>query len=228
MPESMPGRCAIIGLKSNEFRELGNPGSLTDESTRRAPLCGRVPLYLRRPNGRLAKLTDSDILISPGYQRLTYFPDPIKTASSVEIKSLRHPSVHVSPTFRWRSRLKNVSRLGCKSPSRFQRELDSRSQQTSLMSRPFGCGIRPSSIFGELYELTQSSGSFSVWARSAAKYTFKSSWGYAVGWFAYSTWHTFNVVSTNFVGVTGVLFPWAKCAWLSVHAVHKNKRGPEE
>lgn len=73
------------------------------ESSRRAPLCGRVPLYLRRPNGRLAQLTDSDILISPGYQRLTYFPDPIKTASSVEIKSLRHPSVRVSSTSRWRS-----------------------------------------------------------------------------------------------------------------------------
>jgi len=66
MPESMLGRCAIIGLKSNEFRKLGNPSSLT-ESTRRAPLCGSVPLYLSRPNGRLAQLTDSDILISPGY-----------------------------------------------------------------------------------------------------------------------------------------------------------------
>lgn len=57
----------------------------------------------------------------------------------------------------WRSRLKNASCLGCKSPSRFQRELDSRSRQTSLMSRPFGRGIRPSSIFGGLYELTQRS-----------------------------------------------------------------------
>lgn len=51
------------------------------------------------------QLTDSDILISPGYQRLTYFPDPIKTASSVEIKRLRHPSVHVSPnvTLGWKT-----------------------------------------------------------------------------------------------------------------------------
>lgn len=50
--------------------------------------------------------------------------------------SSRFPDVPVT------SGLKNASCLGCKSPSRFQRELDSRSRQTSLMSRPFGRGIR--------------------------------------------------------------------------------------
>lgn len=64
------------------------------------PPCSPLSEPTKRPSS--PQLTDSDILISPGYRWLTYFPDPIKTASSSEIKSLRHPSVCVSPTFRWR------------------------------------------------------------------------------------------------------------------------------
>lgn len=102
------------------------------------------PTYRFR-HSNLTRIPAANVLSRPDKDRiLRRDKEPPSSVSS------RFPDVPVT------SGLKNVSCLGCKSPSRFQRELDSRSRQTSLMSGPFGRGIRPSSIFGGLYELTQS------------------------------------------------------------------------
>lgn len=153
---AMPGqRCAIIGLKSNEFRELGNPGSLDSarafvrpRSALSAPTKRPSSPTYRFRHSNLTRIPAANVLSRPDKDRiLRRDKEPPPSVSS------RFPDVPVT------SRLKNVSCSECKSPSRFQRELDSRLRQTSLMSRPFGRGIRSSSIFGGLYELTRSSGS---------------------------------------------------------------------
>lgn len=105
------------------------------------------PTYRFR-HSNLTRIPAANVLSRPDKDRiLRRDKEPPPSVNS------RFPDVPVT------SGLKNVSCFECKSPSRFQRELDSRSRQTSLMSRPFEHRIRPSSIFGGFYELTQSSGS---------------------------------------------------------------------
>lgn len=124
---------------------FASPPPFPSLSSRVAPLCGRengrVPaLSARRPtkppssnptcrfrHSNLARIPAANVLSRPDKDRILR-----------EIKSLRYPSVRVTAERRRTSAEKRFTPPGCKSPSRFQRELDyRRSRQTSLVSGPF-------------------------------------------------------------------------------------------